>query len=68
MINNNQCNQCGKMVFRHDIIENNLMHQFNVQFNYGSDFDMTNGCFCLCENCLLCMVNSFKIPIELKEC
>ena len=66
------CNKCGKINFyTNDIIDNmiqrNLMHKFIIEFGFGSKFDMSQCKFLLCEDCLVKIIESFKVPIILEE-
>lgn len=65
------CNRCSKEIQRsgdiHSDIQSNLMHNFNVEFGYGSDYDMTKCKFTLCENCLCNIMLTFDIKPLFKE-
>lgn len=53
------CNGCGKS-FVPDYA--NTMQEFNLSFNYGSQWDGYKLNFDLCEICLEKIVCNFKIP------
>ena len=67
------CNKCSKELPTHSgalntLLQRNLMHDFNVCFNYGSEYDMTKWKFTLCEKCILDFILTFEITPLSEEC
>jgi hypothetical protein len=60
------CNKCGKEEvlsgekFQREV-QSNKFQSFDCSFGYGSNYDMENWEFDLCEDCLEEIVKSFKI-------
>jgi len=65
------CNNCAKEI--QSLEENNmsnnipLMHNFNVKFNYGGQFDTEQCKFTLCEKCLLDIMDKFQIKVKFED-
>lgn len=58
-----KCNMCGRS---YRLAERNL-HQFEINFEYGSPFDMQLWQLKLCEDCIQAMVKQFKISPTITE-
>jgi hypothetical protein len=56
------CNKCGKSFNVVDFENTNLIDSFKIVFGYGSRFDGEQWSFDLCNNCIIEMVSTFKIP------
>lgn len=58
------CNKCGKQVQNTgDLnLDFNTFQNFEIEFGFGSDFDMTRMYFDLCDNCMIEFIKSFKVP------
>lgn len=58
------CNKCGKEEVEdtpeQDFTVNNKIHEFGVNFGYGSSFDTEYWRFDLCNDCLMGLVKTFK--------
>jgi len=65
------CNRCGKEFNLDDddgsSFNGNLVHEFKIQFHYGSKHDMEKWSFDLCDNCIFDFVNTFKVSQEIEE-
>ena len=57
------CNRCGMSFDCDDDFENNLIHNFNIEFGYGSEHDLEEWSFDLCEACIEELIESFKIKV-----
>ena len=57
------CNRCGMSFDCDDYFENNLIHNFNIEFGYGSKHDLEGWNFDLCEACIEELTESFKINV-----
>jgi len=57
------CNRCGMSFDCGEEFENNLIHNFNIEFGYGSKHDLEEWNFDLCEACIEELVESFKIKV-----
>lgn len=58
------CDRCGKTVENSgkpaDVIAIQMIHDFAIRFNYGSEFDNDTWRFDICEDCLLDYVATFR--------
>jgi len=57
------CNRCGMSFDCDEDFANNLIHDFDIQFGYGSRHDLEEWNFDLCEACIEEIVESFKIKV-----
>ena len=57
------CNRCGMSFDCDDDFENNLIHNFDIEFGYGSEHDFEEWTFDLCEACIDELAESFKIKV-----
>lgn len=55
------CNKCGEVS---DVDYTNTDQEFILSFGYGSEYDMQNWKFDLCEKCLMKIINEFQIEPE----
>jgi hypothetical protein len=58
---NNRCNKCGIST------NNTLSHELNIRFSYPSKLDLQECKLILCETCLLHLLTSCIVPVELIE-
>jgi len=59
------CNMTGEIVdLESSEINKNLLHNFTIQFGYGSDFDNESWSFDLTETALIDLIKKFKIMPE----
>ena len=54
------CNRCGMSFDCDEDFANNLIHDFDIQFGYGSRHDLEEWNFDLCEKCVEELVAFFK--------
>ena len=62
------CNRCGMSFDCGEEFENNLIHNFNIGFGYGSKHDLERWSFDLCETCIEKLVKTFKIKVTKFDC
>jgi hypothetical protein len=58
-----KCNMCGEP---YKLAERNI-HHFEVNFEYGSPYDMETWNFNMCDECIACLVECFEIQHEVTE-
>ena len=59
-----QCNKCGKevdMMDEENYVEQSLLHEFKVNFGYGSKHDSETWKFDVCDDCMIEFIQTFKI-------
>lgn len=62
------CNKCGKTYLTNELKEEWVlqhMHSFKTDFGYGTGYDGQTWKFDLCEDCIIELVNNFKIKPEI---
>lgn len=61
-----RCNKCGQ---RSDLWTSNInsYHTFHIRFAYPSDYDLLEGDICLCEKCLLELMDTFRVAVSFIE-
>lgn len=62
------CNNCGKHLEISDLDPEaffpSIMHSFEFEGGYGSEFDYERITFDLCDDCLIKIFSKFEIPVE----
>lgn len=68
-----QCSKCGNITnlcnleSDFNIVQYNKLHNFDIKFSYGSDFDGTCMKITICEQCLLDYIGTWKIVPKFKK-